>query len=251
MIPAYWMQGENFGDYLTVFIIRKLTDEDPRCVDPKGPEEHYFVTGSILGASGPNSIIWGAGFSDHGQEITAAKKILAVRGPKTRDRLRALGFECPDLVGDPGLLLPYLYIPSDASKKYRLGVIPHWIDRPVVPECFTKMPDDIRVIDIMRKPHEVIDEIAQCERCISSSLHGIIASHAYGVPCQWVKFSDNILGDGFKYHDYFQSVGVPTDSLQALDLRNDFGSIEKLIQGIPPAPEINADDLWNSRPFGK
>jgi hypothetical protein len=53
----------------------------------------------------------------------------------------------------------------------------------------------------------VIDAIASCRAILSSSLHGIIAAHAYGVPATWVKPSDRPKGDGFKFLDYWASMG--------------------------------------------
>ena len=54
--------------------------------------------------------------------------------------------------------------------------------------------------------HNVIDQIKSCENIISSSLHGLIVSDAYGIPNVWIKISDNINGGEFKFKDYFSGV---------------------------------------------
>jgi len=56
-------------------------------------------------------------------------------------------------------------------------------------------------------PLEVARQIASCTKIVSSSLHGIIAAHAYGIPAAWVQFSDKLSGDGIKFADHFASVG--------------------------------------------
>ena len=53
---------------------------------------------------------------------------------------------------------------------------------------------------------DVIDEIKKCECVISSSLHGLIISDAYGIANVRVKFSDSIKGGDFKYKDYYSGV---------------------------------------------
>jgi len=63
------------------------------------------------------------------------------------------------------------------------------------------------VIDILNKdPLEVARQIASCRKIVSSSLHGIIAAHAYGIPAAWVEFSNQLAGDGIKFADHFASV---------------------------------------------
>ena len=56
----------------------------------------------------------------------------------------------------------------------------------------------------------------------STSLHGLIISHAYGIPAIWIK-AGNIGTDGFKFKDYFSSVNIPYYSpikLEEFDLNS-------------------------------
>ena len=43
---------------------------------------------------------------------------------------------------------------------------------------------------------------------ISSSLYGIIVSHAYNVKCMWIKLTNKIGGGFFKYRDYYGSLNM-------------------------------------------
>lgn len=155
-----------------------------------------------------NSIIWGSGIISETAIIKGRPlEVRAVRGPLTRQRLLAEGIDCPEVYGDPALLLPYYYRPQ-LKKKYRLGIIPHYVDqsKPFVQKiCNYK---DVLIIDVKGYRHwlDFIDQICQCEAIISSSLHGLIISEAYDVPNLWIKFQDSELDDDFKYHDFFLSI---------------------------------------------
>ena len=50
------------------------------------------------------------------------QKVLAVRGPLSRNYLLENGVDCPDVYGDPALLFPKYYKPH-IYKKYKLGII--------------------------------------------------------------------------------------------------------------------------------
>ncbi len=43
----------------------------------------------------------------------------------------------------------------------------------------------------------------ECDEIISSSLHGIVIAEAYGIPCKWILYGNEIEGGEFKYQDYF------------------------------------------------
>lgn len=54
---------------------------------------------------------------------------------------------------------------------------------------------------------ETINKLLSCDRILSTSLHGLIAAHAYGIPALWIK-DGYINTDGFKFKDYFSSVDI-------------------------------------------
>ena len=47
-----------------------------------------------------------------------------------------------------------------------------------------------------------------CETIASSSLHGLIAADSFHIPNLWIKLSNRIIGNDFKYHDYYSSYGL-------------------------------------------
>ena len=201
--------GYNFGDYITPFIYKTLFLKEP-ILDIKGginKNDVVIGAGSILNNSRRNSIIWGTGFMFGNERIKAPKKILSVRGPLTRNRLLQQNIQCPEKYGDIGLILPYFYYPS-IKKKYKLGIIPHYIDQKKFNELYKNKDSNIKIIDVTNKIPTVIEDILSCESTISSSLHGIIVSHAYNRKCMWMKLSDKIGGGNFKFRDYYGSLGI-------------------------------------------
>jgi hypothetical protein len=58
--------------------------------------------------------------------------------------------------------------------------------------------------------------LTSCRRIISSSLHGIIFAHAFDIPAAWVKISPRVIGDGFKFFDYYSSIGFQQEEIPAL-----------------------------------
>ena len=183
--------------------------------------QNYLCIGTLLDAvnyANAQTIVWGSGVSGQERTFVHPNNILAVRGPKTKDFCDRYGVECPQVYGDPALLLPLIYKASPpalthregASKKYRLGIIPHVVDQQhqVIREIKEKYADEILVIDLAHyeKWTDVIDQICSCERILSSSLHGLIVSDAYQIPNCWVELTGRISGGHSKYYDYASSV---------------------------------------------
>jgi pyruvyltransferase len=217
-IHVYWWalgaRGavDNYGDILAPYLAEKLSGK--QVVKVSHPMQrwykwfikHYVTVGSIICAASKNSIVWGSGIIKQNENVRAAK-FVAVRGPRTRKRLLELGYSVPEVYGDPALLLPK-FIPNTVEKMYTLGIIPHYVDYDSVVAQF-KDHTTVKVINLMTDDVvKTTKEILECEQIISSSLHGVIVSHAYEIPALWVKFSTKLAGDNVKFYDYFESLDM-------------------------------------------
>lgn len=195
----------NWGDELNKTLVKLISGKDPIYVED--PEtHHYLCTGSILRWSHKNTTVWGSGFISARDKIHEQPDIRAVRGPLSREKVLRLGFDCPKVYGDPALLYPRFYQPN-VKKIYKVGIVPHYIDQ--AHPWLDKFKDDpnVNIIDILDPTiNTFVDEINKCEMILSSSLHGIICGDSYGIPSYWIKLSDKVIGNGFKFIDYFKSV---------------------------------------------
>jgi pyruvyltransferase len=223
----YVSKLKNFGDMLSPIILKNISGKKINQIRSSYfNKTHYLGIGSILDRATDHSVVWGSGFiSEKSTFISKPKKILAVRGKLTREILINNGVECPEVYGDPALLLPLYYNPK-ITKKYKLGIMPHYIDKSNSNLKKFRNDSDILIIDIQNpNPLYIIDLMLSCERIATSSLHGIILSDAYKIPNLWVSFSNKIIGGNFKYHDYFSSVNRPkispiifTDKLDKIEI---------------------------------
>ena len=172
-----------------------------------GKQPNLLITiGSVIDwYTNPNCDIWGAGIMNRNSPITKAN-FYAVRGKYSQLRLKELGHEPAKAIGDPALLTPMIYKPK-SEKKYALGIIPHFLH---YEETITRVNSDkILVINLLDDIEKVIEDVYSCDKIISSSLHGIIIAHAYGVPALWFWLSkEHIGGDDIKFADYFSSVEI-------------------------------------------
>jgi hypothetical protein len=249
-IFAFWCRypsARNFGDALTPWLISKITGTYPVFSWPEDHVQKYLVVGSIIGYANQTTVVWGAGVLARDDEIDPDARLCAVRGPITRQRALECGAICPPVYGDPALLLPRFYAPSTLDSRALVGIVPHYFDKPKLLAYWTP-PSYCKIIDIQQRTECVIDEIASCNYILSSSLHGLIVAHAYGIPALWVRFGNNLLGDATKFQDYLLSVGQPTDDAVTLEMRSFHP--ESLIQRVPIAPaNIDTTALWDACPF--
>ena len=249
-LRAHWCKDTNFGDALTPWILEKLFDQHVEFAQPSADYITYMVTGSILNWSLTNAIVWGCGLAS--TEVKVAldyKEIRAVRGPISADIARRCGAQVPATYGDPALLLPRWYQPSNACEGL-LGIIPHYIDMMDARSKIESHPE-IMMIDILQSIEHVIEQIARCDRVLSSSLHGLIAAHAYGIPAELCVFGDRLEGDGLKFLDYAESIGH--SKLLKHDMRKTalYSALGLLALPIKmKIREIDLDALWKVRPVG-
>ena len=195
-IKAWWSRGPspgNMGDILTPILLKKLGINATCC--SRRRSEKLMGIGSTAKFIKPNDIVWGTGIMRDSDPIEKNAQYLAVRGPLTG---RKVGCK---VYGDAGLLTGKLF-PYDGKCQEATAIVPHYVDRGIE-------AGGLHEIDIINgDPIKVAHEIASYGKIISTSLHGIIIAHSYGVPAAWWKPTDKLNGDGSKFEDYALSVGI-------------------------------------------
>lgn len=200
-------------------------------------KEYIISIGSVLQWYGSaRAVVWGSGIINRNNMIKESN-FLAVRGEYTRKLINKLGYKTPLILGDPALLLPLVYS-KKTKKKYRLGIIPHKCQFNFIRNKI--LHQDILIINLDSPDVEyVVDCINSCDYTISTSLHGIIVSHAYNIKSLWYKYDEiPIVGDDVKFYDYFSSVNIPEYDPFTLNFENRI-KCEMIISTIIKNPEIN------------
>lgn len=246
----HWHTGEgeeNLGDYLAPVICDRLRArfDLPRMVKG-GKQRRLLAVGSVLGFSCRNAVVWGSGVLSryylYGRRIqTAQLDVRCVRGPLTREYLLELGKSCPEVYGDPAILMPLIYTPKKPEARHRAALVRHFKEMP-----FAQLPRDVVDVNILTRDYEAfLDTIAACDRVISSSLHGIILAESYGIPAILLDRTGKM--NLFKYRDYYFSTG----RTQTVTAR----TVEEALELEPmPLPDLDAlrqglldafpKDLW-------
>jgi len=242
---------DNWGDALNPVLFRCLTGREPvhyKKYKNKLNKPVYTMIGSYLqNVTGPNTVVWGTGFMNHSSKLKVVpRKVCAVRGPLTRQKLLENNVECPEVFGDAAILYPIFYQPKSKKKKYKFGFIAHHRDQGAELTKVFERPDILN-INIKSPIQQVVDEIHQCEYIISSTLHGIIASDAYGIPSIWVRLTGQPLGDGFKFKDYFASVGRETT--EPIQVTKDLNIDDLINRYTDSKPYLDVEKLIDSCPF--
>lgn len=224
----YWKpsKADNVGDLLSLIIYKQMLKIGgvKRKLYPR--TKRLVAIGSVLSfISSGKTTVWGTGLMNEWCVSVLPQKdanldIRAVRGPKTRDCLMGVGYNCPAIYGDPAILLPCFYNPTINKEKGKIVIIPHHSRY----EKYAKHFD--HVLDTYTNDwQKFVCEIKSAEKVISSSLHGIILSEAYGIPCVWL---NDIPDSPFKYEDYYESTG-----------RSSFPKANNIEEAISMQGEVN------------
>ena len=252
----FWWKGPpyNAGDWTGPYLYKAITNNEPTYKESsnRSLSTVFFTVGSLTRWICEDSIIWGSGLLDRDEVFWRPYETVAVRGPYTRDRFHELGYPCPSLYGDPAILLPrYLKIPCQQIR-HKIGIIPHYSNIQEVSKNFGQN-DDFHIVDIRWPLEKVIQAILTCHYVISSSLHGLIFSHSYGIPAARVEFMTKVGGDGVKFDDYYAAGGV-YNKLAPLVITGKIGSVEleQYVESSPqPDLEPLIEPLLKSCPFMK
>jgi hypothetical protein len=239
-----WYDPKNFGDWIGPYLFERYTGMKPlhcsRGVQAK--TTCLFTAGSILRHLKYNDrvTVWGSGIISKADTFAKPRKVLAVRGPLTRERLQSLGYDCPAVYGDPAVLLPKV-IPVQQRIRGKIGVIPHFVE---YADYINLRSRRVTIIDVRKPVGAVVAEIASCEITYSSSLHGLIVSHAFGVPSIWMEATRNLDGDGTKFWDYIASCRVGATQRKSL-LASDFAKTDDALAFLPDQSALQRGLLDN------
>ena len=250
---------KNWGDVLSQFLLehysgKKLNKDDVFYFDDAA---HMLdKNGKIVGIGSsmkyvrPDDYVWGTGCIDEHHVGDKPKKVYSVRGPLTRDVLLKRGWDVPEVYGDPALLFPQIYNPT-IEKKYKIGLIPHCVDFYSLDglKTINHMENmGIKIINVTAGINEFIDQLKECEYIISSSLHGLIAADAYGIPNYRVKISKLVHGGDFKYKDHYASVKREHyEPLQLTDITtlDEVNSLKFEVGNISLIDKLLENTPWN------
>lgn len=223
-MPLFWFLSPNWGDALNPILVAILSGRSV-CHTQADYCDRYIAIGSILGNANARTTVWGSGFIKEGDMVQhVPKMIYAVRGPLTRAALLDVKIKCPEVYGDPALLLPLFFDPQ-VEVKYKVGIIPHYVDKN---NLWVKKYQDspgVLIIDVEGDIWDFVRAIKSCEVIVSSSLHGLICADAYGVRNSWIQLSENIFGGDFKFRDYLLSIGVNQLSGTKIQIDTDIDNV--------------------------
>jgi pyruvyltransferase len=208
----YFLRVKNIGDRVNPTIVSAATGHATRWTTDS-QQDHLLAIGSMMAAATPRSLVWGTGVIHPAIGIGGADpgRVLAVRGKLSHAEFARAGQPLGDVpLGDPGFLMPRLLgLRREREPLFELGVVPHYVDRehPFV-EALGQM-DGVAVLDVTRPEAEFFPALCSCRAVISSSLHGLIFAESLGIPNLWIELSDRVIGEGFKFRDWFSLAAAP------------------------------------------
>jgi hypothetical protein len=228
---AWWAKPfpGNFGDWLSPLIVSHYTDKKVIFQSPvrMAVKDHMIGLGSIGRFIKPNSVVVGTGIST--DELTLAKSAnyVSVRGPVTARVVKESGGPSVDSFGDPGVLISRIFPVERTKTNGRVALVRHFTHKPIPLtidpnmdelDIFMSHPDDIKVL---------VETLNTYDRVVTSAMHIFITCQSYGIPCALVTFEgfeDSVHGNGIKYGDYAQGVGL--DSISPIAVSLDFQKVD-------------------------
>lgn len=244
------LRPNNFGDDINFSFLPNITEKTHKKYNNE-LITNYLIIGSIFIDKYVNKYteIWGAGMLKYKLLNNKPNKIYAVRGPKTREICIQSGLECPEIYGDPALLIPYYYQPY-VLKKYKLGIIPHHSHIKSYLINKFKNNNDIKIINFTKYNDwkDIIKEIVECEFIVSESLHGLIIAESYKIPNIWISIGTNI-DQNLKYEDFFLSINKPYYDSYLIDVSTTYEDLLLLKEKYNSSFNIDLQKLVNACPI--
>lgn len=214
----------NFGDILSLKVLQYYYTKKPivKCQDSRkcdvvfiGSHMEQFLKNKDQKIKRKNYKktlrIIGSGFiapenycKEKEERFIRKVRVLGARGKITQARLeKILKKDLSHItLGDPGLLASKIFDTSKIKKKYKVGIIPHYVDEGNEALNNIKIKD-VLIIDIKDNTKNVMEKIASCDFILSSAMHGLIAADSLNIPNRRIVLSEKIVGGDYKYNDYY------------------------------------------------
>ncbi|MEO1724017.1 MAG: polysaccharide pyruvyl transferase family protein [Pseudomonadota bacterium] len=316
-VPLAWVAGNagppayvNVGDALSPVMMSLISGRAVRRA-PFACQRTRMVAIGTVGQSirGGEAAVWGTGCSPWANPLSTGTKrpyelppgtalrLHATRGPYSAQLLS--GGDAPLIpYGDPAMLLPRFYAPK-RRPRHALGVVLHLSE--LADRAFDAHPKPglaryelndagaaggVRLITMVAPPGSAgikakIDELLDCERIVSTSLHGIAIALAYGIPCLYLSAArgtpgilrgaldpagkGELRGVNARFPDLYAGLGqqrmawwrqpkdLPTDWAALMDAVDQEGSSEPLIPdalaeicpaGLAPISAMPGGTVW-------
>ena len=251
VLKVNYVTGSNFGDCVFPYMLNKMGIPFQR-VDHN--EEYKVIsTCSILGVGTKrNTMVGGSGIISASTNVEPDGIFFLVRGKHSANKIRK---DVP--LGDPAIALSKFYKPSNKNKKYEVGLIPHQIHFDRIVEEVKELKKDYHIIDPSTRYgknfENYIDQVNLCERIISTSLHGLITAHAYGIPAIAYHYDNRLMGDNIKFQDYYsvwpEFEDSNVDEVLEYCTVADLDSVERFWSPSPNQINMRSDTIMDSCPF--
>lgn len=199
----YLFTQNNVGDLLSSVIYNFITDDLGLDKNKRiSQTKKIGIIGSIIQILPKDTIIWGSGSLTDYLDVPKLEyffDVRAVRGPLTQKLMKKKGIKCPEIYGDPAILLPLFYNPiiEKVSSRTSYIIVPHYSKY-----AMYKGKYDNVLSTLTNDWRGFVDMILSTKLVIASSLHAIILAESYGVPAI---FLDERIESIFKYDDYYMS----------------------------------------------
>jgi len=238
--------GDNFGLWITLHLTSLPVIPVGTWFDKAKPL--FLTVGSIMQHARNRGAVWGSGciveMPWKTDPVPTDSIYFGVRGPRSREQiLRRYAINAP-VIGDPGLLVTDIASRVRSVADIEIGFIIHGVDK----NDFNQRYPGVFLVNNSGSYDVYCRDICRCKRVISSSLHGLIFSHALGIPCEIVAFGHRLSGGEFKFIDYMQSLGNYSFE-QRVDLSVLTPSIGELCEMVDSAwvPDLhNLHDLQDA-----
>lgn len=237
----------NFGDLIGPIIVMRILEESGirndqdsrRCVSTP----NLLTVGSILHLANNHDIVWGSGRNGKIKDEFHRFKQLSVRalrGPLTKEFLEKKSIHCPEIFGDPALLLPLFFpdfVKLTEDPLHDFTIIPNLND-------LDYYRTDENIINPTSDMFSIIERIARSRFVVGSSLHAIIIAESFGIPARLIESESE---DSFKYEDYYLGTGRTTfTAASTVSSALDMGGEPGLRWNPVPLLDSFPYDLWRN-----